>query len=189
MAAPAAHAPSPPATAARLAAEDLPPITVGDAGCLVAAWLDGERLDFLDLLAGDRPAALAWGRDGGLLRLDWRPLGVEVAAGDPSRLMDALEHLSDRADALLPQAQAAVEHAVAARRATAEDPDALRRELARRLRADLAAARPGRPPGARFRAAALVTPPSPGRTADPLARPEVEDHRAIIPPRPGPRRP
>lgn len=165
--------------AARLAAT-LPVMSLGRAGCLLPSALDRDSLDFLDMIDGLADPSLSWTREAagkGLLVLHWAPLGTEVAAGDPLRLMDALEYLADRVDALLPGAQADIE----ADTATQEDPHALRRALSLRLRPDLATIG-RRPPGSRFRSAPLAAAPLPHQI-DPLSRPEVEDHRAVIPPR------
>lgn len=165
--------------AARLAGE-LPAMGLGRRGCLMPDALDEASLAFLDLIDGTADPSLAWVREGsgtGLLVLVWTPLGTEVAAGDPVRLMEALEYLADRADALLPAAQAVVD-----RTADPDDRDALRRVLGASLRQDLSAALGRRPPGCRFRSAALST-GRPAQAVEPLARPEVQDHRPVIPPR------
>lgn len=169
--------------AARLA-KALPVMRLGRAGCLLPSALDRDSLDFLDMIDGQADPSLSWTREAagtGLLVLHWAPLGTEVAAGDPLRLMDALEYLADRVDALLPGAQAAVGAAVEADTAVQEDPHALRRVLSLHLRPDLATIGQ-RPPGSRFRSAPLAAAPLPRQIA-PLGRPEVEDHRAVIPPR------
>ena len=152
-------------------------VGVGDAGCLMDCWLDADRHAFLAMLDGACPQVLAWDREDGLLHLRWRPLGVAVAAEDPTRLMDGLDYLSDRADHLLPRSQKAVEA-----EADPDDPGALRRELSVRLREDLAVVQAARPLGVRFAAAAMAA-PHPVVRPDLLGPPEVQDHRAVVPPR------
>lgn len=165
------------AIAARLA-EALPAITAGDAGTLMGPWSDPEALDLLALLDAGAAPPYGWHRNPGRpdrVSLDRPILGVVVEAADPSALMDGLEHLARTADALLPQVQATIGSAPLAPFLAA----ALRRFVS------LAG-----PTGVAFRPAAVVPGRATGAEPDPAPwhAPEVEDHRAIVPPKPRPAR-
>jgi hypothetical protein len=154
-------------------AERLPVMGVGGAGSLWAPLVDPACLDFLMLIDRAPAPSLGWRREvagRGHLVLDWTPLGVEVAAVNPTALFDGLEFIAERVDRLLPAVQAAT------------GGDHLRDAVALALRRDLGAVWRRRPPGVRLTATVLagerpLPPPPPVR---PVA---VEDHRAVIPPR------
>lgn len=176
--------------------EDLPAIRPGDAGCLLPLWLDPEAVDFLQLLEGRAGAATvegayAWRRSPSepeLLVLDRPILGVEVAAPVPSDLASGVEFIAERADRLLPAIQADLERASGDNTTWSDDGTMLREVLAERLRIDIAVPGPETPPHVRFRPAEQM-PGHPPRLLDAdrvrahLHEPDLQDHRAVIPPR------
>jgi len=182
------------ALAGRLAA-DLPALTLGECGCLLEMWCDREGLGLVRLIDGwpdgGADAALGWRRDPAdptRLALDRAVLGLRVTAPDPLGLADGLDHVAARLDALIPHVQAALERDIPADAGELdEDPaERLRGAVIRALHRDLPL--PRTPPGVRLRPAEAA----PGgrrrvldadavRTA--LHTPDVQDHRAVIPPR------
>lgn len=173
--------------------EDLPVLRAGVQGCLLSAGLDLDSVALLRLLDDDdRP--WSWHRssaDPAMLVLDRPILGLEVAGPDPSALAEGLEHLADQADRILPVVQGEAE--------AAEDDSGgsgtLRDALAAALRSTMVLPgvglwAPGSPRRARFRPADRLSSRTPYHafTAAELdalrARPEVQDHRPSVPPRP-----
>lgn len=165
--------------------DELPAITAGDAGCLMPDWLDPDAMALLALLDPRAGAPWEWRRDGAdaaYITLTRPVLGVEVAAGDPSTLADALEHLAACADAAVPAAQG-----FADAHAPDDDGTTLRAALSVLLRRRLALPAAAVPWGSRFRAAGTTVPggeagPRRHPDQDAFHAPEVQDHRAVIPP-------
>ncbi len=181
------------AIAARLTG-DTPLVSLGDAGTLLEIWHDRESIDLLRLIAGmphpdpsnGAAGRFGWVRDQALpdtLLLGDSILGVRISAATPELLADGIEYLAATVNRLL---------AAIAEENQACDGEGVETaaDLTLRLRPLLAVTPADAPPGVALaldEAPLLVAGAPPGGDIDRLRHdlhePELQDHRAIIPPK------
>jgi len=181
------------AIAARLAG-DMPLVSLGDAETLLEIWHDRESVDLLRLIAGmphpdpsnGAAGRFGWVRDQALpdtLLLGHSILGVRISATTPELLADGIEYLAGIVDRLL----AAVAEENQAGNGERVETTA---SLTLKLRPLLAVTPVDAPLGvvlALDEAPLVIAGAPPGDDIDRLRQdlhePELQDHRAVIPPK------
>ena len=181
------------AIAARLAG-NMPLVSLGDAGTLLEIWHDRESVDLLRLIAGiphTEPSnhgagRFGWVRDQALpdtLLLGQSILGVRISAATPELLADGIEYLAATVNRLL---AAIAEEDLAGNGERVETATALTLKL-RPLLAVTAADAPLGVALALDQAPPVIVGAPPGGNIDRLRQdlhePELQDHRAVIPPK------